>query len=138
MSINLNALTSTFKVPTLDQKVEKAKFRKLQAAFYSLRDLMWQDSKGRVFKDALDNGSIEAIAPAKRLPDGNWSRAEFDEDDIKDLYATAWEIFTEEFDTAFISATAEEIGQYSLAHFGQTLQQLLELNDKRSAERNNR
>jgi len=138
MTINLNALTSTFKVATLDQKVAKAKFSRFQGAFYSLRELMWQDSKGRVFKDALDDGSIEPIAPAKRLPDGNWSRPEFDEDDIKDLYSAAWETFNEEFDAAFTSATAEEIGEYSLSHFGQSLEQLLELNAKRSAERNNR
>ena len=138
MAINLNALTSTFKVPTLDQKAQKAKFRKWQAAFYSLRELMWQDSKGRVFKDALDDGSIQSSAPAKRLPDGNWSRPEFDEDDIKDLYAGAWETFTEEFDAGFTSATAEEIGEYAESHFGQNLKQLLELNDKRSAERNHR
>jgi len=138
MAINLNALTSTFKSSSLDQQAQQKAYKRWQAAFYSLRTLMWQASKGRIFKDAIEDGSIAPTAPAMRLPDGNWSRPEFDEDEIRDLYTKAWKTFTEQFDAGFIKATIEEIGDYSENHFGQGLADLLKLNDERSAEKFNR
>jgi len=138
MSINTSKLSSTFKTDTLEVQKTKALFRRQQAAFYSLRTLMWDASKGKVFKDALDAGLIEQVAPGYRLPDGSFSRPEYNEDEIAEVYSEAWTKFKDEFDEAFIHATAEEIGEYSFDHFGQDLQALLKLNDLRMAERHNR
>lgn len=135
MSINTSKLSSTFKTESLEIQKSKALFRRQQAAFYSLRQLMWDAAKGKVFKDALDSGLIEKTAPGYRLPDGSFSRPEYDQDDISEVYKEAWDTFKDEFDEAFISATAEEIGDYSKAHFGQGLADLLRLNEIRSAER---
>jgi hypothetical protein len=138
MAINTSKLSSAFKTESLEAQKTKALFRRQQAAFYSLRQLMWDASKGKVFKDALDSGLIEKIAPGYRLPNGSYSRPEYDQDDISEVYKEAWESFKAEFDAAFISATAEEIGDYSKSHFGQSLADLLRLNEIRSAERFNR
>ncbi len=135
MSINTSKLSSTFKTETLSAQKTKALYRRQQAAFYSLRQLMWDASKGKVFKDALDAGLIEQVAPGYRLPDGSYSRPEYDEDEIAEVYSEAWTKFKDEFDEAFIHATAEEIGEYSFDHFGQNLEALIKLNDIRSAER---
>jgi len=96
---------------------------------------MWADSKGKIFRDAIECGLIEPVAPGYRHSDGSWSRPEYDEDEVREIYADAWEKFVEQFDGAFVKATIEEIGEYSHNHFGQNLKDLLRLNDQRSAER---
>ena len=138
MAINLQKLDSAFQAPTLDQKQEQKAYRKWQAVFYSLRTLMWEASKGKVFRDAIEDGTIEATTKANKLPDGTWSRAEFEEDDIKELYSNAWAIFTEQFDEAFIKAEIGELADFSESRFGQNMEQLLKMNDERSADKFNR
>ena len=133
--INTNALSSTFRPLTPKDKAAQAEFRKQQAVFYTLRFLVWEECKGKVFKDAINDGSIEPIAPGVRLPDGSYSRAEFDQDDIKDLYTQAQQDFNEQFDNAFIKATTEEMADYATKIFGKSLQDLLDLNAERSAQR---
>jgi hypothetical protein len=133
--INTSALLSTFKPDTLANQKTQVEYRKWQAAFYSNRTLMWQASKGKIFKDAIANGSISPIAPGHRNSDGSYSRPEFDEDDIKDLYSEAWSEFTDQYDEAFVHATIDEIGEYSQSHFGESLKDLISLNDRRSAEK---
>ena len=94
---------------TRKERDEQIAFRKWQAVFYTLRTLLWEDSKGRIFLDAIESGVLEAVAPFVKLPDGSLSRAEFDGDDIKELYSEAWEKFNTEFDEAFIKATLDEM-----------------------------
>ncbi len=101
MTINYNAFSSKFQVSSLRQKEQQVAFRKWQAVFYTLRFLIWSDSKGRIFKDALDCGAIEPTAPG-----------EFNPEDIKQLYAEAWAEFQNEYDRAFVKATSN-------SHFGQ-------------------
>jgi hypothetical protein len=138
MTINTNALSSTFRPLSPRDKVAQAEFRKSQAVFYTLRFLVWEDCKGKVFKDAINDGSITPIAPGVRMPDGSYSRPEFDQDDIKDLYTEAQRDFNEQFDSAFIKATIEEMADYATKYFGKSLQDLLDLNAERSAQRFNR
>ena len=127
MTIDYNALSSKFQVSSLKQREKDAAFRKWQAVFYTLRFLIWSDSKGRIFKDALDCGAIEEIAPG-----------EFSQEDIKQVYSEAWSEFTKEFDQAFIKATLEEMVEFARTRFNMGLEDLLELNKQRSATRYNR
>jgi hypothetical protein len=127
MTINHNALSSKFQVSSLKQREKDVAFRKWQAVFYTLRFLIWSDSKGRIFKDALDCGAIEEIAPG-----------EFDQDDIQQVYAEAWTEFQAEFDQAFIKATLDEMVEFAQSRFGMNLDDLLELNKQRSATKYNR
>lgn len=127
MAINYNALSSKFQVSSLKQREKDATFRKWQAVFYTLRFLIWSDSKGRIFKDALDCGAIEEIA-----------RGEFNQEDIKQVYSEAWSEFTKEFDEAFIKANLEEMVEFAQSRFGMGEDDLLELNKQRSATRYNR
>ncbi len=127
MAINHNALSSKFQVSSLKQREKDATFRKWQAVFYTLRFLIWSDSKGRIFKDALDCGAIEEIAPG-----------EFNQEDIKQVYSEAWNEFVAEFDQAFIKADLEEMVEFAQSRFGMGLEDLLELNKQRSATRYNR
>lgn len=138
MAINKSALSSTFKPSTVREKQEQAQFRKWQAVFYSLRTLVWDDAKGRVFKEALENGVLREVAPGVRLPDGSYSRPEYDQDDISEVYTEARERFNKEFDDAFVKATIEEMVDFAKAHFGYDLEMLMELNAQRSAVRFNR
>ncbi len=127
MAINHNALSSKFQVPSLRQKEQQVAFRKWQAVFYTLRFLIWNESKGRIFKDALDCGAIEPTAPG-----------EFNQEDIQQLYSEAWSEFQAEFDQAFVKATLEEMVEFAESRFGMGLEDLLELNKQRSAARYNR
>ena len=127
MAINYNALSSKFQVSSLRQKEQQVAYRKWQAVFYTLRFLIWNDSKGRIFKDALDCGAIEPIAPG-----------EFNQDDIKQLYSEAWAEFQDEYDRGFVKATTEEMVEFAPSRFGMGLEDLLELNRQRSASRYNR
>jgi len=113
MTINIKALSSSFSPVSQRDKSEKAEFRKKQAVFYTLRSLVWEQAKGNVFRDALSDGRIVAIAPGKRLKDGSYSRAEFDPDDIKDLYSAAQAEYNIQFDQAFIHASTDEMVAYS-------------------------
>ncbi|AFY73526.1 hypothetical protein Syn7502_01457 [Synechococcus sp. PCC 7502] len=97
-----------------------------------------EDATFRVFRDAIEFGVIEAVAPPVKLPDGSLSRAEFDGDDIKELYAEAWEKFNAEFDEAFVKATVDEMVDFAGKHFGYKLKDLQEMNAQRSAVRHNR
>jgi len=135
MSINKNALSSSFRPISQSAKSAKAEFRKQQAVFYTLRSMIWEQSKGSVFRDALADGTIVAIAPGKRLKDGSYSKAEFDQDDISELYSNAQARYNDQFDQAFIKATTEEMVQYSEEYFGKGLDYLLNLNAERSALR---
>ncbi|HHP7231695.1 MAG TPA: hypothetical protein ACFCUY_12655 [Xenococcaceae cyanobacterium] len=127
MPINHNAFSSKFQVPSLKKKEQQVAFRKWQAVFYTLRFLIWNESKSRIFKDALDCGAIEPIAPG-----------EFNQEDIQQLYAEAWNEFQVEFDQAFVKATLEEMVEFAQSRFGMGLEDLLELNRQRSANRYNR
>lgn len=135
MPIQTKALSSNFTPVSPREKVAKAEFRQKQAVFYTLRSLVWDQSKGNVFREALANGTIVAIAPGYRLPDGSYSRAEFDQDDIKDLYSNAQEEFNIQFDEAFIQATTDEMVAYSEKYFEKGLKDLLAINAERSAQR---
>jgi len=136
--INTNALSSTFRPLSPKDKATQAEYRRWQAVFFTLRFLVWEESKGKVFKDAINDGSIEPIAPGVRLADGSYSRPEYDQDDIKDLYQTAQKDFNAEFDKAFIKGTIQELADYATKYFGKSLQDLLDLNTERSAARFNR
>ena len=138
MTINKSALSSNFKPLTRKERDEQIAFRKWQAVFYTIRTLLWEDSKGRIFRDAIESGVIEAVAPPVKLPDGSLSRAEFDGDDIKELYADAWEKFNAEFDEAFVKATQDEMVDFAGKHFGYKLEDLQAMNAQRSAVRHNR
>jgi len=135
MTINTNALSTTFRPLSPKDKFAQAQFRKQQAVFYTLRFLVWEDAKSKVFKDAINDGSIEPIAPGVRLADGSYSRPEYDQDDIKDLYQTAQKDFNAEFDKAFVKGTIVELADYATKYFGKSLQDLLDLNAERSAAR---
>ena len=124
MAINQSALSSKFQVPTHKQREEKATFRRWQAVFYTVRSLQWVQVKGQIFREALEFGSLGESAPG-----------EYDPDDVKQLYAEAWEDFKVEFDAGFIHATLDELAAYAHKHFGTSLEDLLELNAQRSATR---
>ncbi|MEN9224962.1 MAG: hypothetical protein Q6M54_05765 [Thermostichus sp. DRC_bins_24] len=136
--INLKALPSTFQVESIKTREQKATQRQWQACFYSVRQLIWDSCKGRIFKDAIEKVVLEPIAPPIRLKDGSYSKPEFDPNDIKQLYSEAWREFTASFDAAFIHATTEELVKYAEEHFGMGLSDLLELNNQRSALKHNR
>jgi len=112
--------------------------RKWQALFYTVRHLQWQAVKGQIFRDAIEKGIIQPIAPPVRLKDGSFSRPEFDPDDIRQLYAEAWQEFVAAFDAAFVHATTDELIEYAQNHFGMGEKELLALNAQRAAERYNR
>lgn len=138
MSININALPSNFQLDSLKSREKKAIERKWQACFYSIRQLIWEAGKGKIFKDALEKGILQPFAPPVRLKDGSYSKPEFDPEDVKQLYSEAWEEFTVSFDAAFIHGTLEELIEYAKDHFGMELDDLLELNAQRSAQRYHR
>jgi len=135
--INEKAL-GRFQVKSIKTREEESRMRKWQAIFYTVRHLQWQAVKGQIFRDALEKGIIAPIAPPVRLKDGSYSRPEFDPNDIRQLYAEAWQEFTTCFDAAFIHATADELVEYAQNHFGMGEKELLALNAQRSAERYNR
>ena len=135
--INEQAL-GRFQVKSIKAREEEAALRKWQACFYTIRHLVWQATKGQIFRDAIEKGILEPVAPPVRLKDGTFSKPEFDPDQIRQIYAEAWEEFTVAFDTAFIHATLDELVEYAQAHFGMGLKELLALNTQRSAERYNR
>lgn len=146
MSIEKSALSSKFRPLTTrvrprrpnGQRDEQSTFRKQQAVFYTLRSLVWEESKGRIFKDAVDDGTLDPIAPPVRLKDGSYSRPEYDPAAIKQLYAEAWEQFKDEFDRGFIKASLEELVEFAHKHYQHDLESLLALNAERSAARFNR
>lgn len=127
MAINLSALSSAYQVPTLREREEKAAFRKWQAAFYTIRDLMWSAARGRIFKDAIASGILEPVRGG-----------EFDPNEVRQLYHEEWEKFLVEFDKAFAKATLDELVEFAESRWGLSLEQLLELNRERSARRFNR
>lgn len=135
MTINSSALSSKFRVPTLAQREQKAHFRRWQAVFFTVRSLLWDNSKGQIFREAKESGVLQPIAPGQRLPDGSYSPEEYEANDIKQLYSEAWEDFTAEFDAGFVNATLEELVEFAHQHFGTALEDLLELNAQRSAVR---
>lgn len=124
MTINYNALSSKFQVPTTKQRQKDAAFRKWQAVFYTLRYLIWSASKSNILKDAIANGTVQA--------------GDIPNEVIQQLYSEAWQEFTAEFDAAFIKATLEEMVDFAKSRFGYSLEELLELNRERSAARYNR
>ncbi len=128
MPINHDAFSSKFKVPTQKEREKQAAFRKWQAVFYTVRYLMWTNvDKKAILREAIASGAIEPIAPGQ-----------CHEDDIKQLYKEAWQEFTEEFDAAFVKATLEEMVEFSKTRFNMGLEELLEENRRRSAQRYNR
>jgi len=138
MPINLNALSSAHHVPSARERAAQAAFRKWQAVFYTLRHLLWQSTKNNILRDAIADGTLEPVEPKKRRRDGSWTLPKYADDDIKQLYSEAWERYNEEFDMAFAGATLEELLDYAEQHFELSLEQLLEMNKQRSAERFNR
>ena len=126
MTINHNALSSKFQVPTLKEQEKKSAFRKWQAVFYTLRYLVWVEVKKNILSDAIASGTVE--------------RGDIPEDIIKQLFSEAWEEFTAEFDVAMIKATVEEMVEYGKERIKPeiTLEYLLKLNQERSAKRFNR
>jgi hypothetical protein len=126
MSIDHNAFSSKFKLSTIKEREKKAAFRKWQAVFYSLRHLIWNESKKNVLPDAIASGTVEP--------------GEIPEEVILQLYSEAWAEFTAEYDRAFVKATVEEMVEYAKEriHESITLEKLLELNRERSAKRFNR
>ena len=98
MTINHNALSSKFQVPTLKEQEKKAAFREWQAVFYTLRHLVWVEVKKNILSDAITSGTVE--------------RGDIPEEVIKQLFSEAWEEFTAEFDAAMIKATVEEMVEY--------------------------
>ena len=126
MTINHNALSSKFQVPTLKEQEKKAAFRKWQAVFYTLRHLVWVKVKENILPDAITSGTVEP--------------GDIPEEIIKQLFSEAWEEFNAEFDAAFIKATVEEMVEYGKKRIKPeiTLEYLLKLNKERSAKRFNR
>eukprot|EP00918_Siedleckia_nematoides_P083832 GHVU01183790.1.p1 GENE.GHVU01183790.1~~GHVU01183790.1.p1 ORF type:complete len:127 (+),score=9.47 GHVU01183790.1:85-465(+) len=126
MTINHNAFSSRFQVPTLKEQERKAAFRKWQAVFYSLRQLIWDRTKNNILSDAIASGAVE--------------RGDIPEEVIRQLYSEAWQEFISEYDTAFVKATVEEMVEYAKERIEKTLtlERLLELNRERSAKRFNR
>ncbi|MEO0804590.1 MAG: hypothetical protein AAFY57_20365 [Cyanobacteria bacterium J06642_2] len=138
MTLQLNALSSTFAVAPVAQRKQEAKLKAWQAVFFTLRSLCWEASKSKIFKDAIQNELLVPLAPGKRLADGTWSRPEYDQDDIKAVYSEAWTEFETQFDLAFAKATREEMLAYAQSRFEMTEAAILELNRQRTAERFNR
>ncbi|NJL03210.1 MAG: hypothetical protein HC910_22550 [Spirulinaceae cyanobacterium SM2_1_0] len=138
MSIEKSALSTKFRPLSTRERDDQSAFRKQQAVFYTLRSLIWEESKGRIFKDAVDDGTLDPIAPPVRKADGFYSRPEYDSADVKQLYAEAWEQFKEEFDRGFIKATLEELVEFARKHYQHDLESLLALNAERNAARFNR
>ncbi|WP_036478551.1 hypothetical protein [Myxosarcina sp. GI1] len=126
MTINHNALSSRFQVPTLKEQERKAAFRKWQAVFYSLRQLIWDRTKNNILSDAIASGAVE--------------RGDIPEEIIRQLYSEAWQEFISEYDAAFVKASVEEMVEYAKERIEKTLtlERLLELNRERSAKRFNR
>ena len=126
MTINHNALSSKFQVPTLKEQEKKAAFRKWQAVFYTLRHLVWDKVRKPILSDAIASGTVE--------------RGDIPEEVIKQLFSEAWQEFNAEFDAAFIKATVEEMVEYGQQRIEAkiTLEYLLKLNQERSAKRFNR
>ncbi len=126
MTIDHNALSSKFQVPTLKEQEKKAAFRKWQAVFYTLRRLVWDKVRKHILTDAIASGTVE--------------RGDIPEDIIKQLFSEAWEEFTAEFDAAMIKATVEEMVEYGQQRIDSkiTLEYLLKENQERSAKRFNR
>lgn len=124
--INHNALSSKFQVPTLKEQERKAAFRKWQAVFFTLRHLVWEQSRRNILKDAIASGTVEP--------------GDIPEEIIKQIYSEAWQEFTAEFDAAFVKATVEEMVEYAKERIKPeiTLEYLLKLNKERSAKRFNR
>ena len=135
--INEKAL-GRFQVKSIKAREEETKLRKWQAIFYTIRHLQWEAVKPQIFRDAIAAGILEPVAPPVRLKDGSYSRPEFDPNQVKQIYAEAWQEFTVAFDAAFIHATVDEMVEYAQAHFGMGEKELLALNAQRSAERFNR
>ena len=135
--INEQAL-GRFQVKSISDREKEVAHRKWQACFYTIRHLLWEANKGKVFRDAIEKGVITPIAPPVRLRNGSYSRPEFDPNDVRQLYTEAWEEFTAAFDAAFIHASLDELIEYAKTHFGMGEKELLALNAQRSAERYNR
>lgn len=139
MPINLSALSTAHQVPSLREREAKAAFRRWQAVFYTVRDLLWKASRSAIFKDAIADGSIQPIEPGyKDTKSGKWIGAIYDPEEVKALYSNAWENFQCEFDKAFAGATLDELVGFAESRFGTSLDELLKLNRERSAERFNR
>lgn len=126
MTINHDALSSKFRVSTIKEREKKAAFKKWQAVFYSLRQLIWNETKKNILPDAISSGAVEP--------------GDIPEEVIQQLYSEAWAEFTAEYDRAFIKATIEEMVEYARERIQEsiTLEYLLELNKERSAKRFNR
>lgn len=126
MAIDHNALSSKFRVPTIKEREKKAAFKKWQAVFYSLRQLIWNETKGNILSDAIASGAVEP--------------GDIPEEVISQLYSEAWAEFTAQYDRAFVKATVEEMVEYARQRIREsiTLEDLLELNRERSAKRFNR
>ncbi len=126
MTINHNALSSKFQVPTLKEQEKKAAFRKWQAVFYTLRHLVWDKVRKNILTDAIASGTVEP--------------GDIPEEVIKQVFSEARQEFNAEFDAAFIKATVEEMVEYGKKRIKPeiTLEYLLKLNQERSAKRFNR
>jgi hypothetical protein len=124
MSINHDALSSKFRVPTIKEREKKAAFLKWQAVFYSLPQLIWNQSQKNILKDAIASGTVEP--------------GDIPEETIRQLYSEAWAEFIVEYDAAFVKATVEEMVEFARTRFDMGLEDLIELNRKRSAARYNR
>ena len=126
MTIDHNALSSKFRLSTIKERQQKAAFKKWQAVFYSLRQLIWNETKRNILSDAIASGTVEP--------------GDIPEEVIRQLYSEAWAEFTAQYDRAFVKATVEEMVEYAREriHESITLEDLLELNRERSAKRFNR
>ena len=132
------ALSSLFQPKKLSVKKSEAEFKTWQAIFHTLRSLFWEDSRGRIFKDALDRDILVPIAPGVRKKDGTFTRPEYDPKDIAQLYKEAWRKFEVEFEKEYIHMKTDELVKVAKEYFGYDKQMLLELNAQRLAANYNR
>ncbi len=134
------------------QKIMSELIYTYKQLFYGLRRVVWVNrDKKAVFFEALASGELEEfkIAPGRRLPDGSYSRGEWDYDGLN-LYL--WQSFTERFEEAFsiekiselktvkdISECTKQLLEFTLENWGELLLkgQLLDAEDEPEAHQRN-
>jgi len=105
MAVNYAALASTFTATPADRLKEQ----KYLNTYYCLRQLMWKGSTKRIFREAIECGALQPVAPGRRQDDGSYSRAEYDDEEVKAMFDNAREEFYDQFDAAFKGATLQEL-----------------------------
>ena len=134
------------------QKIMSELIYTYKQLFYGLRRVVWVNrDKKAVFFEALASGELEEfkIAPGRRLPDGSYSRGEWDYDGLN-LYL--WQSFAERFEEAFsiekmseiktvkdISECTKQLLEFTLENWGELLLkgQLLDAEDEPEAHQRN-